>query len=66
MNRFGFHFEIHFGVNIGRRQRNVPEPGPNRIDVHAGTQEVGRRRPEASAAEPNYVWTTKRRHCTNY
>ena len=37
----GFHLQVDFCIDVGGVERNMPEPGPNRVDVHAGTEKVG-------------------------
>ena len=32
----GFRLQIYFSVDVGRVERNMPEPGANRVDVNAG------------------------------
>jgi len=34
----GFHLQIGFCVDIGRVERNMPEPRANGVDVHAGAE----------------------------
>ncbi|MCK9988540.1 MAG: transposase [Azoarcus sp.] len=36
--RLGLHLEIDLGVDMGRVQGDMPEPRPNRVDVHARPQ----------------------------
>ena len=36
----GFHLQIDFDVNVGRIERDMPEPGANGIDVDAGAEQV--------------------------
>ncbi len=40
----GLHLQVDLGVAIGGLKGDVPEPGADRIDVNAGTEEVYRRR----------------------
>ena len=37
----GFHLQVDLCIDVGGVKRNMPEPGPNRVDVHAGTEKVG-------------------------
>src|ERR1017187_4815122 len=37
----GFHLQVDLCIDVGGVNRNMPEPGPNRVDVHAGTEKVG-------------------------
>jgi hypothetical protein len=39
---FGLHFKIDLGIDMGRIERNVTQPGADRVNVYAGTQEVHR------------------------
>ena len=34
----GFHLQIDLCIEIGGIKRNMPEPSPNHVDVHAGTE----------------------------
>ena len=34
------HFQIHFGVAVGRLQGDMAEPGADGVDVDAGAEEV--------------------------
>src|SRR5437899_539774 len=36
----GFHLEIDLRVDVRRVERDVAEPGANRVDVNAGTQQM--------------------------
>ena len=36
----GFHLQVDLGIDIRRLQGHVSQPGPNRIDVDAGTQQM--------------------------
>ena len=36
----GFRLQINFCVDVGRVERNMPEPGANGVDVHAGAEQV--------------------------
>jgi transposase len=36
----GLHFEVHLGVDIGGVQRDVPEPGPDRVDIDTGSEQM--------------------------
>ena len=36
----GLHLQVHFGVDVGGIQRDVAQPGADRIDVHAGPEQV--------------------------
>ena len=52
--RLGLHFQIDFGVNIGRVERDMPEPGADGIDVHASAEQVrGRGMANRVRANPN-------------
>ena len=39
--RFGFHLQIDFGVDVGGVEGDVSEPCADGVDVDAGAQEVG-------------------------
>ena len=47
---FSLHLKINLRIYVGRRERNMPQPSPDRVDVYTGTEEVCRRR------MPDYVW----------
>ncbi len=47
----GFHFQIHFRIHLSCVERNVAQPRANRVDVHAGAQQMCRCR------VPQRVWT---------
>src|ERR1022692_2267383 len=36
----GFHLQVDLCIDVGGVKRNMPEPSPNRVDVHAGTEKV--------------------------
>jgi len=40
----GLHLHVHFRINICRVERDMPQPGTNRIDINPGTEQMGRRR----------------------
>ena len=51
--RLGLHLQIDFRVHVRRRQRHMPQPRPNRVDVHPRSKQVGRRRvPDRVRADP--------------
>jgi hypothetical protein len=35
-------FEVDFGVDVCRIERDVPEPSANRVDINTGAQQMGR------------------------
>ena len=37
----GFHLQVDLRIDVGGVKRNVPEPSPHRVDVHAGAEKVG-------------------------
>ena len=38
--RFGLHFEIDLGVDVGGVHGDVAKPGTNRVDVHTATKQM--------------------------
>jgi len=34
------HLQVDLGIDVGRVQRNMAEPGTNRVNVHAGAEQV--------------------------
>ena len=38
------HLQVDLGIDVGRVQRNMAEPGANRVNVHAGAEQVRCRR----------------------
>lgn len=38
--RFGLHFEIGFGVDVGGINRDVVQPGADGIDIYSDTQKA--------------------------
>ena len=48
--RASLHFQVDFRVAVGGLERDVPEPSPDRVDVHARTQEVN------GGGVPQGVW----------
>src|SRR5712691_8866422 len=49
----GFHLQIDFCVDVGRVERNMPEPDANGVDVHAGAEQVcGRGMSNGVGADP--------------
>lgn len=36
----GFQFQIDLGIDVGRVERDVPQPGADRVDVHSSPEEV--------------------------
>jgi hypothetical protein len=39
----GLHFQIDFRINVRGIERNVTQPGADGVNVHAGTEKMGRR-----------------------
>jgi hypothetical protein len=39
-----FSLKINFGVDVGRVDRNVTQPGADGVDIDSGAKEVGSRR----------------------
>ena len=58
--RLGLHLQVGFGVDVGRAEGDMAEPGADGVDVHAGAEQVRRR------GVPEGVWTDafsrERRH----
>ena len=59
--RFRFHLEIDFRIDVGGGERDMSQPGANRVDVDAGPQEMrgrgvpNRVRADAFGGERGYV-----------
>jgi hypothetical protein len=47
----GLHLQIHFGVDMGRIQRHVPQPAADGVDIHTRSQQMD------GACVPNRVRT---------
>ena len=48
LQRLGFHLQIDLSVAISGLKGDVSQPGTNRVDVHAGTQQMYCRRCDGS------------------
>src|SRR5215475_7252409 len=42
--RLGFHLQIDFRIDVSRLERNMPEPGANRVDIHSCPKQMCRSR----------------------
>ena len=38
----GLHLQVELGIDVGGVDRGMPQPRPDRVDIHAGTQEKDR------------------------
>jgi len=48
--RLGFHFQIHFGVDVGGVEGHMAQPGADGVDVHSCPQKM------RSGGMPDGVW----------
>src|SRR5216683_5786507 len=56
----GLHFQIDFRINVRGIERNVTQPGADGVNVHAGTEKMGRRC--VSNSMRTHTLSLKRRH----